>query len=208
MGGLPRLQKDLRNVLLYTQELVNFRNKVILDIASEPHPAFYEAALLALEGIQPAPDGDIWMRLRRLRETQPPAPDAMFTGWTKDAPHPTPDKPPTLLDHRLLHLAVEEISDLGEAGLIDTDDVMRPRDADEEFPATLDVILHTARMTEFSETWKAYVEGAWTKWAEAERPRRRSIDVYNKLFQIQQRVTASGEDNAIELVWGIGVARW
>jgi hypothetical protein len=55
---------------------------------------------------------------------------------------------------------------------------------------------------------EGYVERAWAKWAEVEQPRRRSIEVYNKLYQIEQRVTSSGEDNAIELVWGIGIARW
>lgn len=208
MTGLPHLQRDLRNVLLYTQELIGFKDKVVLDIAAEPHPAFYEAAVLGLDGIQLAPDSETWMRIRRLRETQPPAPDAMFDGWTKDAPHPSPDKPPALLDHRMLRLSIEEISDLAEAGLVDSENVLRPRDADEDFPATMDVILRTVRMTEFLEDWKSYVEGAWSMWADTERPRRRSIEVYNKLYQIQQRVTSSGEDNAIELVWGIGIARW
>lgn len=208
MAELARLQKDLRNVLLYTQELVSFRDKIVLDIAAAPYPTFYEAALLGLEGIQSSPDRDTWMRLRRLRESQPPAPDVMFEGWTKDAPHPSPDKPPTLVGHRMVRLPVEEISDLAEAGLIDPDDVMRPRDADEDFPEAMDVILRTARMTEFREAWKAHLDGTWAKWAEVERPRRRSIEIYNKLYEVQQRVTSSGEDNAIELIWGVGVARW
>ena len=32
MSGLSKLQKDLRNVLLYTQEVVGFKDKVVLDV--------------------------------------------------------------------------------------------------------------------------------------------------------------------------------
>jgi hypothetical protein len=208
MAGLTQLQTDLRKVLLYTQELFGFRDKVILDIGAEPHPAFYEADIVGLEGVQTTPDGDVWLSLKRLRETRPPTPDAIFVGWTKEAPHPSPSAPPILLDNRMLRLTIEEISDLAEAGFIDADDVMRPRDADEEFPAAMDVILRTARMPEFRRAWKEYIDNIWAKWAEVERPRRRSIDVYNRLYQVQQGMSASGEDNAIELVWGIGIARW
>lgn len=208
MAGLTKTQKDLRNVLLYTQELVSLNEKVIYDLAAEQHPHFHEGALSSLEGIAFGVDAEVWMRLKRLRETQPPASDPMFDGWVKAAPHPSPDKAPTLLDHRMLRLSIEEISDLAEAGLLDPDDVMKPRDADEEFPASMDAILRTHSMPEFRQAWQEYVGGAWAKWAEVEKPRRRSIDVYNKLYQVQQRVIAAGDDNAIELVWGIGIARW
>ncbi len=39
-------------------------------------------------------------------------------------------------------------------------------------------------------------------WAEVERPRRRSIDTYNRLYQIHQRMTAFGEDTPVEMVFG------
>src|SRR5262249_18378659 len=48
----------------------------------------------------------------------------------------------------------------------------------------------------------------WDKWAELERPRRHSIALYSKLYQLHQRIISLGEDNPIELVWGIGVALW
>lgn len=48
----------------------------------------------------------------------------------------------------------------------------------------------------------------WNKWAETERPRRHSISLYSKLYQLHQRIISLGEDNPIELIWGIGVAIW
>ena len=41
-----------------------------------------------------------------------------------------------------------------------------------------------------------------------ERPRRRSIEFYNKIYQIYQRLIALGDDTPIELVLGVGIARW
>jgi hypothetical protein len=63
-------------------------------------------------------------------------------------------------------------------------------------------------MPEFAKLWQDYVDGPWTKWAGVERPRSRSISFYNKLYQIYQRMIALGDDTPIELVFGVGVARW
>jgi len=41
-----------------------------------------------------------------------------------------------------------------------------------------------------------------------ERPRRHAIDFYNKIYQIYQRMIALGDDTPIEIVFGIGIARW
>jgi very-short-patch-repair endonuclease len=187
---------------------VGFRDKVVFDIAAEPNPHYHEAAIIGLEGITLAVEDDVWMQVKRLRETQPPDCDPMFAGWVKDGPHPTPDKQPVLAESRMLRLPIEEVSDLAEAGLIDLDDVMRPRDEDDEFPNTMDVILRPSRMREFRDAWREYIDVSWAKWAEVEKPRRRSIRFYNALYLIHQRVTAAGEDSATELIWGIGVARW
>ena len=54
----------------------------------------------------------------------------------------------------------------------------------------------------------SYVEGPWCKWAESEKPRRRSIATYDKLFNLLQTIETEGAETALELVWGLGVAVW
>jgi hypothetical protein len=56
--------------------------------------------------------------------------------------------------------------------------------------------------------FETYVNGPWKKWAEAEKPRRTSIGIYDKLFNLLQTVETEGAETALELVWGIGVAVW
>lgn len=53
-----------------------------------------------------------------------------------------------------------------------------------------------------------YVELLWKPWSQTERPRRKSISFYNKLFALQQAISSEGAETPLELVWGIGYAVW
>ena len=209
MQGLGATKSRLRNLLKYTDELLSFNEKVAFDLAREPYPHFHEFQVATLEGVETALDEDTWLRIRRLRETRPPACDPVFDGWVDFGAHPSADQPPQLIAERVLRLPIEEISDLAEAGLLaDAGDVMRPVGSDEAFPDRMDVILRTQNLSELQELWRDYVENQWNKWAAVERPRRRSIEFYNKIYQIYQRLIALGDDTPIELVFGVGIARW
>lgn len=53
-----------------------------------------------------------------------------------------------------------------------------------------------------------YVDIMWKPWSQTERPRRKAISVYNKLFALQQAIASEGAETPIELVWGIGHTVW
>jgi hypothetical protein len=209
MSTLTKTKKDLGNLLRYTEELSSLNDRVISDLSAEKYPCFWEDSIAGLEGVEIGVDAETWMRLHRLRETPPPAADPMFNGWAEFGSHPSPANPPSLLAKRMLHLPIEDISELAEAGLLpDPDDVMRPVGADQEKPQLLDVILRPANMPDFRRLWQEYLDGPWAAWAEVERPRRRSIKFYNDIYQIYQRIMALGDDTPIELVFGTGIVRW
>ena len=86
------------------------------------------------------------------------------------------------------------------------DDVMDPLKKDPD--GKLDALLRLSSFPEFETAWENYIDSHWNKWAELERPRGRSIALYSKLYQIHQRIISLGEDNPIELVWGVGIAVW
>ncbi|WP_246046542.1 AAA domain-containing protein [Chlorobaculum thiosulfatiphilum] len=48
----------------------------------------------------------------------------------------------------------------------------------------------------------------WQAWAEGEKPRRQTIDLYGALFAIKHQLEAEETARPTELVWGIGVATW
>lgn len=206
---IGKTKKDLKNVLLYAQELLSFNDNIVYDIANDRHPFFYEHQITGLEGVEANVDPETWLRVRRLHENPPPMHDPMFEGWASFGQHASPDRQPKFLTERMLRLPIEEISELMEAGLVvSPDDVMRPLNSDQAHPQELDVILRLDGMPEFRALWQAYLDGPWAKWVAFERPRRRSIEFYNKLYQIHQRVLSLGDDNPIELVFGVGMARW
>jgi hypothetical protein len=209
MQGLGTTKNRLRNLLLYTDELLSFNEKITFDLDREPYPHFHQFQVAGLEGIETALNDETWLRIHRLRETRPPECDPIFEAWADFGPHPSADQPPQIVAERVLNLPIEEISDLAEAGFLpDAEDILRPVGADEAFPERMDVILRSRNLTEFQKLWRDYIDGPWTNWAETERPRRRAIDFYNKVYQIYQRMIALGDDTPIELVFGLGVARW
>lgn len=65
-----------------------------------------------------------------------------------------------------------------------------------------------AEQPEVKRAFDAYVQDEWEPWAAAERPRRKTIAVYNKLFSLQQAIAAEGAETPVELVWGIGMGVW
>lgn len=69
MRGLGATKSRLRNLLKYTDELLSFNEKVAFDLAREPYPHFHEFQIATLEGVEIALDEDMWLRIRRLRET-------------------------------------------------------------------------------------------------------------------------------------------
>lgn len=48
----------------------------------------------------------------------------------------------------------------------------------------------------------------WAAWAEGEKPRRRTIDLYGDLFAIKHQLDSEQTAKPNELVWGLGVASW
>lgn len=61
---------------------------------------------------------------------------------------------------------------------------------------------------EVKELFDWYVEYMWEPWAQAEKPRRKTVSFYNRLFSLQQTIESEGAETPLELVWGIGNAAW
>ncbi|WP_051961977.1 AAA domain-containing protein [Methylobacter sp. BBA5.1] len=53
-----------------------------------------------------------------------------------------------------------------------------------------------------------YVKNIWEPWSLSEKPRRKTIGFYNKLFSVQQAIYSDSANSPIELAWGIGYALW
>ncbi len=67
------------------------------------------------------------------------------------------------------------------------------------------------KLTDFpglKKTFQRYLDTQWSPWAAQERPRRKTISLYTKLFAVQQTIEAGGSETPLEAVWGMGMALW
>lgn len=200
-------KQDLCNLLKYAEELLKVTERVVHDLSADAIIAFHEHDVAGLQGVTVGRSEEAWLRVARLSETPPPEPGAQFNGWLVRQPASRLFDPPALLERRTLTLPAEDVSDLIEGGLARIEDVAGNEGAAEP-PASIDVTLRLAKLPEFAAAFAAYVAGPWSSWAETEKPRRRSVTFYNRLFDIQQRMVAMGDDTPVECVIGVGVARW
>jgi very-short-patch-repair endonuclease len=70
------------------------------------------------------------------------------------------------------------------------------------------VLLRIINLPDFAAGFEAWIQGTWAEWAATEQPRRRTMGIYNRLFEFQQRAASLGEDMPVEVVFGSGLARW
>jgi very-short-patch-repair endonuclease len=199
-------QQNLTNLLRYAEEILKISERVIADLAKDSFLTIHEQDVRGLEGVTVGPDDGSWVRFARLREIPPPPIDPMFDDWITKPTASRLFEKPRLADSRLVKVSVELASDLVEAGLADVEDVMAPRD--DTASDKIDVLLRLAKLTEFTAIFASYTDGPWYEWAATEQPRRRTIGIYNKLYTVQQRMIALGEDVPEECVFGVGMTRW
>jgi very-short-patch-repair endonuclease len=121
---------------------------------------------------------DVWLKLPRLQEVAAPEPGELLRPWIT-LPK-SPEKAPEIK---------QEIPTVGTAANAE------PRIALKDKP-------------EVSAQFDWYVEYLWKPWSQTERPRRKAIAVYNKLFALQQAISSEGAETPLELVWGIGHTLW
>lgn len=208
---LARKKNDLARILRYTKDLYLSSRKVVLDVDSERGytARFHEKELVSLEGLTVNIDSETWVRLERIKETIPPAPGVIFDGWVAPQRHATPDTMPTLLPKRVMRIPAEEAEKLHEAGAIpDPSNILALPPSDKTDPNLRDVILYLKDQADLQKAWDSFLQGPWKDWAEIEKPRRRSISVYNQIFTAYQQIQSMGADTPMEMVLGLGIARW
>lgn len=154
-------------------------------------------------------DGPIWLQMERLQRTPPPQVDELCREWV-DVPN-DPTKAPMARDALHLRVLEAEKDRLIEACEVRAEDCVASIKAarkDEAPGSYFDVMLRLEDRPTIKEALEIYCAGPWIEWAEREKPRRRSISIYQRLFEIAQRLLQPGGNESVELVWGIGVARW
>ncbi|MGH7068432.1 MAG: AAA domain-containing protein, partial [Acetobacteraceae bacterium] len=149
--------------------------------------------------------GPVYLKIDRLPRTDPPEAPPEAANWLTVSRDPF--KEPLIQPLRTTVMPASQAEWLIAEGAADRDDVtktLQPKPGED----LCNVVLRLERFPEAKAKVEQYVARAWTEWAETERPRRHTIDIYDRLFSVQQALKLEGADRPLEIVWGMGVARW
>lgn len=209
--------RRLTGLLDYVEALVKLDERVALrlsqhKLADGSQFIIHQHELVGLPGIKSDfadNDGPIWLRIQRLPRSAPPEVATEYVEWIDISTDPT--RAPEIRDvihHRILEAEQQRLVAEGKAR---AEDCIRSLKLDKSDPPNqtfYDVMLRLEDRPDTRAALEAYCAGPWAEWSELEKPRRRSIAVYQRLFEIAQRLLQSGGTESIELVWGIGLSRW
>ncbi|WP_158618382.1 AAA domain-containing protein [Candidimonas sp. SYP-B2681] len=175
----------LIELLEYIEQVEKLKKKAEYAVPTDPF-ASEQFQLLNLPAIHfDVTDGvdEIWLRVERLKEELPPPAAEPLTPWVVLAS--SPDKVPTLRT-----------------------EIRRVTKPIEKGEKPVEEVIALSEVPEIPEAFEEYLNGPWKQWSDTERPRRKSIDIYKRLFQLQQSLTSEGSEAPLELVWGLGHSTW
>jgi very-short-patch-repair endonuclease len=201
-------QRGLTQLIEYVRVLIELGEKPVWSLASYNNVVLHEDDLRNRIGIRhdlTDIDGPIYLKIDRLRRTDPPEPPTAAKDWLTVSRDPF--KEPVIQSLRMTVMAADEAERLIAQGAVDRADVtkaLKPKPGAD----LRDVVLRLNRFPEAKANVEDYIAQAWTQWAQSERPRRETIDIYDRLFSLQQALKLEGSDRPLEVVWGMGVARW
>lgn len=155
-------------------------------LSSSKNEVFTPGFLAALPGLhfdQQLPGDSIWLQVDRLEEIRSPKPaEGQYHSLIKLSENP--GKAPSIQEQALLQRVRE----------------------DQDSEPESDPALIESRARNATEAALAEYRISWNEWAEVEKPRRKTIDLYGDLFALMQEMETGKA--ARELVWGVGVSTW
>ncbi|MBF0202763.1 MAG: AAA family ATPase [Desulfamplus sp.] len=200
----------LGELLDYVHHVGRLNQKPIFRIEEYKQLNIWEHELKGKIGIQHNlvdDDGtSIWLRIERLKRLAPPPIPEQIQEWI--AVGNDPESKPQIKEKLIKTLPDQEVIKLVD------DDVVAERDVSEPLKDQIaeiklkDVIFRLENNPQAGVDIDNYLNEQWLPWSEEEKPRRETIKIYDSLFSLQQTIEAQGNEQPIELLWGIGISRW
>ena len=198
----------------YVEHMARLSEKAVFALGEYRQLIYHEADLKGRVGVRhdlSDEDGPIWLSIDRLKRIAPPIVPEDIEPWITVAADPiTEPIIETVRTETIPRVRAEQLIEEGVLYEEDAQPAMRPdRFGDEgEQTGFCDVIFRLQNLPDVDYAVRAYVEGPWREWAEAEKPRRETIKIYDNYFSLQQSIQAMDGEQGLELVWGMGMVRW
>ena len=204
------ISERLRDLLKYVYHLGRLNEKPVFMVAEYKQLYLWEHQLKGRIGIQhdlTEEDGSaIWLHIDRLKRIAPPPVPEKIQEWLTVGNDPEVN--PLVKETVIKTLPEKEAKKLLENGVVNEEDVREPLKQIQPEIKLKDVIFRLKNLPEIKEQIDTYLNEHWFLWSEEEKPRRKTIKIYDSLFSLQQTIESYGDEQPIELIWGIGVGRW
>lgn len=203
-------QSRLVAVIEYAQHAARMKSAPVSSVTAHRLFALWEKDAQGRPGVLLNPDASAedderWLVIQRLQQSGPPAVrDAVLRPWLEITQGP--DKAPALKQvvpgRDLIEAGTHR--ELGrDSGL--TDEQRKRPEID--LAATINLVEYDSA-DRVRSAFFAYESKLWTPWAEREKAVRETISLYSRLFTLKQQFQDGIVEQALELVWGIGVGVW
>lgn len=200
----------LKGLLEYVTYLGKVNQKPAFRVDDYGYFKVWEHELKGRIGVQHdivGPDGDsIWLRIERLKRVEPPALPDNLKEWVviSNDPENIPQTKKVLIKT----LSGKDVANLISQSVVKPDDISDSLKNENPELKQKDVIFRFEEKAELKSQFDLYLNEYWACWSEKEKPRRETIKIYDSLFSLQQKIESNGDDQPIELILGVGIARW
>ncbi len=148
----------------------------------------------------------VWLKIERLKRRPPPPAPEQIQEWVNVGNNP--ESEPQIKDKLIKTLPKQEAIKLIDKGLVVESDVTDPLKEQTSGVKLKDVIFRLENNQQIKIDIDNYFNKQWLPWSQEEKPRRATIKIYESLFSLQQTIEAQGDEQPIELIWGIDISRW
>jgi len=202
------VQEKLIDLVDYVGHMIRLSEKPVFTLAEYHQLIFHEADLKDRVGIEhdkSDSNGPLWLKMQRLKRIDPPEVPEKIRNWISVRRDPFTQ--PAVHAVRTETIPQKQADDYLNLGILQKSDVQQPLKPKGDVPQC-DVIFRIDKQPDIKRAVDEYISGPWWKWSEEEKPRREAIKIYEAFFGLQQSIQSQGSEYPLELVWGIGMARW
>lgn len=202
-------QERLVALIEFAQQSARLRSKPVSAVVQHGNFSLFESFIQGLPGIRlnvgdSEADDELWLSVDRLHEARPPEIDsAILVPWVVLSPSPA-DEP-----------RLKEVTD-GRSFILAGTHRSSPKPAEtaaegekpEVDPAESFVLSEMENAAFIRARFKTYLDTRWKPWAQEEKLKRRTIQLYAKLFTLKQQLEGGIVEAQLELIWGVGIGIW
>lgn len=206
MVSILSIEKErLLSLIEFSKQSTGLRGRPIAAISGYGLFSLYEHEIQGLPGIRlnisnTDNDEEIWLSIERLSPIRTPDVDNLTLLPWVEMSH-LPHEEPRLLEtvERAKYPDLDKLKSSFESDERDTSN----SDKDINFKLS-DYAEEVNVRTQFT----VYLTSKWRPWAEEEKRRLKTINLYSKLFTLKQQLEGSIVDAQLEFIWGIGLSIW